>query len=53
MKAVPILKSEHDPQIPKDMRLEYLIVLAEVNDLKVEVCVIYNPSGVNPLFSHQ
>lgn len=53
VKAVPILKSEHDPQIPKNKRLEYLVVRAEVNDLKVGVGVIYNPSGVNPLFAQQ
>ena len=53
VKAVPILKSEHDPQIAKNMRLEYLVVRAEINELKVGVAVIYNPSGANQLFAQQ
>ncbi|XP_062713832.1 uncharacterized protein LOC134290671 [Aedes albopictus] len=35
------------------MRLEYLVVRAEINELKVGVGVIYNPSGANQLFAQQ
>lgn len=52
VKAVPFLKSTHDPDLPPISRFELLAVRTRLNDLNICVVVVYNPSCYNPNFSN-
>ncbi|XP_062703870.1 uncharacterized protein LOC134286287 [Aedes albopictus] len=51
LKAIPVLRSEHNLDAPLDQRFEYLAVQVKINDLSIGIVIVYNPNVSNPHFA--